>query len=245
MSSQPLLLDLRKTRLDHYDALGDKPQDAVRELGGDELSRFRQALKEPDPGASSLGQSGIEDDACRPDTRFDASFKKHRRSEAGGREQPEGAPGIFGLFSASTSSNSSLAPLVQDGALPAPQGADALPSAVRDVVSAVADRLLVCTEVTQEVRMQIKPNVLPGVEVRVAQDAGRWAVSFYVQDATSLSLLNGAREHAAAALAQRLRQEVDVRVTAVHSGDEDFAEAWRLHGQPVYSKPQKHQDQKS
>lgn len=66
----------------------------------------------------------------------------------------------------------------------------------------------------QEVRIQLKDSVLPGVEVRVRQEQGRFVVEFVSQNADSTRFLDAQRGALCGLLEGRLKTDVEVRVIA-------------------------------
>ncbi len=100
---------------------------------------------------------------------------------------------------------------------PLPADADA-PQRTNDRVwkaaAEVAARILVSADAEREARVYIREDVLPGVELRIRQDQGRWVVTFLVADTTSFGMLSQAAGMIATELARRLRSSVEVQLTA-------------------------------
>jgi hypothetical protein len=82
------------------------------------------------------------------------------------------------------------------------------------LASEVADRILVSADDDREARVFIRDEVMPGVEVRIAQEQGRWLVEFTISDSKSFEVLDQAGEKIANELAERLRSTVEVRLIA-------------------------------
>ncbi|MQA40725.1 type III secretion HpaP family protein [Rugamonas aquatica] len=132
----------------------------------------------------------------------------HRDGQHGG-EQAAAVPvaGPFGLFAAPLAP--AAAPVAPEAPLP--------PSAAATVavVAAVAERLLVAANGAQEVHITVRPDVLPGVDIRLTREDGRWIVDFNVSDAASLAVLQSAGDGIATTLARRLRSGVEVKLQAL------------------------------
>lgn len=97
----------------------------------------------------------------------------------------------------------------------APEAAAPPPSAdLREIVEVVAERMLVAdTETGQEVRIQLKDSVLPGVEIRIRQQEGRIVVEFVCANADSARFLTGQQDGLAALLGERLQTAAEVTIT--------------------------------
>lgn len=70
----------------------------------------------------------------------------------------------------------------------------------------------------QQVRMELKEEVLPGVSVALEENEGRLLVTFFCRDEESRCRLAEGLPHFATTLAERLRRDVRVRV---QNDDED------------------------
>jgi hypothetical protein len=89
----------------------------------------------------------------------------------------------------------------------------------------VAERILVSADDQQEVRVLIRDDVLPGVELRLHRADGRWVVGFSVTDATSFALIEQAGDKIAGDLAARLESDVEVRLAGpedLEAGEESY-----------------------
>jgi hypothetical protein len=159
-----------------------------------------------DSGAGAGGQGG---EGGRP--RDD----EHR---APAEDAPAAAvlPGIFGLFQARPADP---APAAAPAPAPAPAATPAAAAArTRQLVADVAAAIHAAPG-AREVRVQVRPEVLPGVAFSVRQDAGRWVVDFDVSDHASAALLQSAGERMGAELARRLGRGVELRVTPTAGAD--------------------------
>lgn len=93
---------------------------------------------------------------------------------------------------------------------------------LQGIAAAVAERILVSDGARpgeQEVRIQLKDNVLPGTEVRLRHEGGRLVVEFVCSNADSVRFLDGQRDGLAGLLNGRLKADVEVRVTASDGTD--------------------------
>ena len=83
----------------------------------------------------------------------------------------------------------------------------------------VADRILVSADDGREARVFIRDDVMPGVEIRITQDRGRWLVAFVISDSKSFEVLEQSGQKIADELATRLKCEVEVQLIAAESPD--------------------------
>lgn len=202
MTDRQIRCDIPASQLTDGQAT-DSDQQARREPGDDDLSRFRRAL-------SAHADESLDGDA-QDDT-----------------QHPQ-QPGIFGLFGGVGSriaTRGDRARDPEDGVCACP--VDLTSDRERHVSLAdladMVERVLVSDDGEREVRVQISNEVLPGVELSIVQDGGRWVVHFVVGDAASLALLRRTGRTMVSELARRLRQAVEVRISSVsvaaHGGDE-------------------------
>ena len=177
--------------------------------GEENLDRFRRALAGGSVDGDSLAASQAHAEARR------ASHSLR-------------APGAFGLFGsmratpfASDSSDSRRAESLYEERLR--RSAEQLPhttatddstaaSATTRLADEVADRILVSSDEGREARIAIRNDVMPGVEVRITQERGRWVVAFIVSDAGSLKVLQNAGQRIADELANRLESGIEVQL---------------------------------
>lgn len=85
----------------------------------------------------------------------------------------------------------------------------------------IAERILVAEDGGNDACVVIQEEILPGVEVRIRREQGRWIVTFSISDPDSLQLLKTSGEKMTAELAQRLRGEVEVQLIDVTSGSNE------------------------
>lgn len=83
----------------------------------------------------------------------------------------------------------------------------------------VADRILVSADDGREARVFVRDDVMPGVEIRITQDQGRWLVAFIIGDGKSFEVLERAGQKIADELATRLKCDVEVQLIAAESPD--------------------------
>jgi hypothetical protein len=174
----------RPARISHERTDPSDPRPAGLSVSGDESNDSH--------GGASDGESG------------DADGSGH----SGGQRSHDDAPapgGIFGLFGSVLPAPASAAPAVAQAPVPASNAR---------TIAELAERVLVACDATREVRVQVRPDVMPGVAFSVAQQGGRWLVQFDVADPTSLGVLQDASERLSTVLAERLGQGVELRVTA-------------------------------
>jgi hypothetical protein len=185
---------------------------------GDDVARFRNALG---------------DDRRRPrenrerDRDADDERGEHASAEEDGLAASDGgAPafaGIFGLFQAP-----------QQDTPPAPAEAATTTDRANEVIAAVAAAIQASTDGAQAVRVQVRPEVLPGVAFTVTQDSGRWVVDFDVSDPASAGLLQAAGDRMSAELARRTGRGVDLRVNPTARADGNLDMPRRFIHQPVH-----------
>jgi hypothetical protein len=172
-----------------------------------------QANGRADSQAAQSGNGGLDDS---PE---EESLDRFRRALAGGSadgdslaaSQPGAearhashaplAPGAFGLFGS----------IMQLSHITAPDDSAAA-SATAHLADEVADRILVSSDEGREARIAIRNDVMPGVEVRITQEQGRWVVAFIVGDAGSLKVLENAGPTIADELANRLESGIEVQL---------------------------------
>jgi|GEM_PF-2258498 len=196
MSDRPVRLDLSTGGLadfqsSHSNAGGE------REAASDEqIARFRDALS----GEAAL-DSSAPDNGRRP-----------------AEEAPPQARGAFGLFGRArwgieerfgNSAASAAAGATNDR----DAGGNSSSESAQQIASEVAERILVSADGGREVRIAIREDVMPGVEVNVSQEQGRWIVDCTASEASSYELLERSGSQLAADVAARLRAGVEVRLT--------------------------------
>ncbi|WP_142848233.1 type III secretion HpaP family protein [Telmatospirillum sp. J64-1] len=176
-------------------------------------------------GSPSDGLSNERRPADGGDTRhFDEMMRGNREREPGGSkdsgtgqqdgggEQPQSLPNPFDLLRPGTM------PSTAPAAAPSPLASADL-TALADTV---AERILVSDENadgSQEVRIQLKENVLPGTEIRLRHEGGRLVVELVCANADSLRFLDSQRDGLSSLLNSRLKDEVQVRVTPAGPGE--------------------------
>ncbi len=132
------------------------------------------------------------------------------------------ARGAFGLFGRQRAAHAAAALTAGAAGAPPPVlPADHVDGVPRDrgepanpwqVADEVAERILVSGDGGREACIVIRDDVLPGVEVRVSQEQGRWVVAFLVAEAASFELLERAGADIAQVLAGRLGSGVELRL---------------------------------
>ncbi len=164
----------------------EKPDDALTD-------RFRDALNR---GEQDREQTASDDQAQSSD--------QGQGEEQ--QEQPESAPvaNPFSLFGAG---------LFKPAAVAATEGKPLAPARLDDVQDSV-QKLLVSQGVdgSREVRLELKAEVLPGTELRIAQHDGRLQIEFVVTDPNSLSWLTAQATSLAEKLGNRLNKQIRIRV---------------------------------
>ena len=172
-----------------------------------------------------LGQSGPESghseagttaDSNTADERGQARFRQALKrgppdTEAGSEVTASAIPLNRSPFDLFGPSGRTIPP--EPPSLPTATPGAGMPPTSGSIIGAVAERILVSADATREVRISIRADLLPGVEVRVVQDQGRWVVDFAVTDAGSRKLLQDSGRQAVRELARRLKTGVEMRVT--------------------------------
>jgi hypothetical protein len=156
--------------------------------GEERLDRFRRAL-----AGSADGDSLA---AAQP------------RAEAQHASHSSQAPGAFGLFGSVMHAPLPPMPALQN----TPADDSAAANTTARLAGEVADRILVSGDDGREARIAVRNDVMPGVEVRITQEQGRWVVAFIVSDAGSFKVLENAGQTIADQLANRLRSGVEVKL---------------------------------
>jgi hypothetical protein len=157
--------------------------------GEESLDRFRRALA----GGSADGES-----MAASQSRAEARHASHLSQ----------APGAFGLFGSVM--HAPLPPMPPAQNTRADDSAAA--NATARLADEVADRILISADDGREARIAVRNDVMPGVEVRITQEQGRWVVAFIVSDAGSFEVLENAGQTIADQLANRLRSGVEVKL---------------------------------
>ena len=185
---------------------------------GDDVARFRNALGDE----RRRPHEDHERDRDAEDER-----SEHASAQDGGPASADGGapvfPGIFGLFQAP-----------QRDTPPAPAEAATPTDRASEIVAAVAAAIQVSTDGAQAVRVQVSPEVLPGVAFTVTQDSGRWVVDFDVSDPASAGLLQAAGDRMSAELARRTGRGVELRVNPTSRADGNLELPRRFIHQPVH-----------
>ncbi|THF57266.1 hypothetical protein [Pseudothauera rhizosphaerae] len=215
MTDRPVRLNLDLPRMGGEPAGSQNGGGQPGAARDDDVARFRQALGRD--GQQPAAEGGTGQGGERPQEEEKSSpFGLFGRLSGGAQERADaaaaGLPGFPSPFLPGTSAAGAAEP-----AAPAAP----LPRAAAEVVGAVAERILVSADGGQEIRVLIRNEVLPGVEVRIVQEQGRWVMDFAVGNAGSLALLQGAGARLAAELSRRLRREVEVRVGDPQRADEE------------------------
>jgi len=212
MSELPVSLNPGATRQlpENHKGTGDASPGKARE---EDVEHFRQAL-----GDKAAGQQpGQERDR--------------------GDKDSEAKPSPFSLFGARSDESAQLPdPSVLLSGMPGSRLTEASTEAQTtvsatlspretDIVAAVADRILVSTDSEHEVRISIRNDLLPGVELHLGEHEGRWCIEFVVQDASSMALLQSAAAQMAKQLAKRLKRPVELRLCDPKLSPEDSSSA--------------------
>jgi hypothetical protein len=224
MSERRIRLDIASGgRADHEAqrfGAGEQHNSASEE----QVDRFRRAL-------TSGAAEGV-DTAGDPASGIPASPSRN-----GAR--PRGAFDLFGRAGSTRGVDAQLsggaetllasAGLQPAAAMPSAQGeapeADLADGSAERFAYEVAERILVSADDQQEVRVLIRDDVLPGVELRMCRADGRWVVGFTVTDAASFALIEQAGDRIASDLATRLESGVEVRLTGpedLEAGEESY-----------------------
>ncbi|MEJ0035237.1 MAG: type III secretion HpaP family protein [Gammaproteobacteria bacterium] len=151
---------------------------------------------EPDPSASREGAEQFR--------RALAGQGERESAAAPDAATPEKLRGAFDLFGPRARGAWAAADLEQQSL-----------NDLRQVAVDAAARIRVSADDEREAQVDVSEDVLPGVQVRIRRDQGRWEVTFLVSDSASLELLERSAATLARTLAARLRSAVEVRVTAV------------------------------
>lgn len=132
----------------------------------------------------------------------------------------DGMPRPFPMFGAPVSAPAA-------GAAPGADPAASVPSALSRSLAEAADRLLVGDggNGRNEVRIDLKDEVLPGVTVSVYEDEGRLVAAFVCASENSRERLNACARALADELAESLKRAVLVRVTTDDPEDPCLHEA--------------------
>lgn len=140
-----------------------------------------------------------------------------RRPAPAAEQLPAGPFGLFGVL---------LSPTQVATPAAAPEAAPAALTPTLTAVAAVAERMLVAAAAdAPEVRVMVRADVMPGVEIRVAREAGQLLVEFSVSNSASLGVLQSAGDRMASELTRRLRSSVVVRSSACASAERE-EQAW-------------------
>lgn len=182
-------------------------------LGGraaeENIDRFRRSLAGDGEDCDSSGASQSRDDSrgAFGEQAGQGAYPGHAghggQPRDGHAQQAPQASGAFGLFA---SVHFDMQPSSVSSA------SDADHTAL--LINEVADRILVSADDGREARIHIRDDVMPGVEVRVAQQDGRWIVAFIISDASSFKVLEQAGQKIADELAERLQSAVEVQLIA-------------------------------
>ena len=185
----------------------------------EQVDRFRRALTSgAADGVDSAGDPAASGTPASP-------------SRNGAR--PRGA---FDLFGPAGLQPAVAMPCSTQGATPE---ADLSDGSAGRFACEVAERILVSADDQQEVRVLIRDDVLPGVELRLRRADGRWVVGFTVTDAASFALIEQAGDRIAGDLASRLESGVEVRLAGpqdLQTGEESYHSFFadpRPHGGPT------------
>ena len=188
-----------------------------REAASEEdMMRFRQALQAPAPG--------------EPAARDAVASAEPEEGQAAEQVAPRQARGAFGLFGRSRGDKGGQTAEAGvtgagDGALAASAAAPLVPGSAgaaaeegaadraRRLTEALAQRILIAADGGREARITLRADVMPGVELHLLQEQGRWVVRFDVTDATSFEQLARAGKWMADELARRLRSGIEIRMT--------------------------------
>lgn len=209
------------------DGAHDEPR-SRRAPDAGEVEEFMRKLDGSDPGGTTGGP--LQDAARRDGQSAPAALAglmqeiveeprpagEERAADAGPEGSndapPQGTPTPFDLFRPGAMASSASATQGAPGA-----GAG---TGVDDRLEAVAqaiERMTFSDGSTggeREVRVELRSNLLPGTELRIAERAGELQVEFVVTDPKSGAWLSAQSESMAGQLAERLRRDVRVRVRA-------------------------------
>jgi hypothetical protein len=134
----------------------------------------------------------------------DALGSKAGGDESDGARQELASP--FALFGLARAVSLQLEGAASDGA-----------GRLTVLADEIAERILVAEDGGNDARILIQEDILPGVEVRIRREQGRWIVTFSIADPDSFRLLEASGDQITAELAQRLRSEVEVQLIDVLS----------------------------
>jgi hypothetical protein len=224
MSDRSVRLDLAAGGLAERQAANSGGRGERGPASEDDMARFRQTLADPGREAQDAGGDPAARDAwnssdpaargAAPQTQARGAFGLFGRARGGGAAPAEAASGM--------APGAWMAPGALAALLPAREAPAADPTrgemgtaAAADrarIAEQVAERILVSADGGREVRVSIRDEVLPGVELRLTQEQGRWVACFVATDAASLELLARAGEWMAGQLARRLRCGVEIRL---------------------------------
>jgi hypothetical protein len=213
MSDRSVRLDLAAGGLAERQAANSGGRGERGPASEDDMARFRQTLADPGREAQDAGGDPAARGAA-PQTQARGAFGLFGRARGGGAAPAEAASGM--------APGAWMAPGALAALLPAREAPAADPTrgemgtaAAADrarIAEQVAERILVSADGGREVRVSIRDEVLPGVELRLTQEQGRWVACFVTTDAASLELLARAGEWMAGQLARRLRCGVEIRL---------------------------------
>lgn len=257
MSERSVRLDLTTAGLGGGHEAGRSAGRGGRDAASEEEDRmrFRQALGAGDADETAAGEATARDPAASGEPQGRAGPDTLGADRGTVREDH----GIFGLFGSSRmgsrgapaadglapGSDAALAagavsPLIAGaatGAVPvasAPSGEDGYAAADQAgrLTEALAERILISADGGREARITLSAEVLPGVELHLSQEQGRWVVRFEATDAASFELLAKSGLWMAGELAQRLRSGVEIRVTDQPDAGPDSVPAWTFLADP-------------
>ena len=186
----------RTVRLDVGTQANSRTDSQTTQSGGGGLGE-RPAEENIDRFRRSLAGDAEADEACTASQPRDAS-------------QATQASGAFSLFGSLNFYS------------PPAESVDTIRAAAdctARLVSEVADRILICVDEDREARVHVREDVMPGVEVRIAQERGGWVVAFIISDAGSFKVLAQAGQRIADELADRLQSAVEVQLIAASEPD--------------------------
>ena len=205
----------------------------------EQVDRFRRALTSgAAEGADSTGDpaSGTPASPARNGARPRGAFDLFGRAGRSGGVDAQLPGGAETLLAGAGLQPAAALPCSVHGEAPEADPSDG--SAARFACE-VAERILVSADDQQEVRVLIRDDVLPGVELRLRRADGRWVVGFTVTDAASFALIEQAGDRIAGDLASRLESGVEVRLAGpqdLQTGEESYHSFFadpRPHGGPT------------
>lgn len=197
MSERMVRLDVRAQADVRADSRGaQQGGEGLDERAAEEnVDRFRRALGDDNSGAASTRDAQSVGNA--------QSFHTRDAEEESTSWRDRGAFGLFG--SLTPPSPAHIEPHLTTTSGVAESGASRL-------ASEVADRILVSADDGREARVFIRDDVMPGVEVRITQEQGRWLVAFTISDGKSFEVLAQAGQKMADELTVKLKCEVEVQL---------------------------------